>query len=91
MDMKDLSQQPELADLEAKLGSTQKNILASLREHGAWTDSQRPSWVWSTVGGTRKAMISLVRRGLVHVEKGGGTFMGQPVDVYYPLNRVTRV
>ncbi len=83
--MKDLSDRPELAALEAKLGSTQKNILDSLREHGSWIDSQRPSWVWSTVGGTRKAMISLVRRGLARVDEGGETWMNKPVDVYYPI------
>ena len=88
--MKDIRAQHQLAAKEAKLGSTQKSILDALREHGAWIDSQRPSWVWSTVGGTRKAMIALVRRGLVHVEKGGATWMNQPVDVYYPLNRVTK-
>ncbi len=85
MDMKDLNNRPELAALEAKLGSTQKDILEALRDHGSWYDSQRPSWVWSTIGGTRKAMQALVRRGLARVEEGAGEFMGSPVDVYYPI------
>ena len=85
MDMNDLNTRPELAAIEAKLGTRQRDILRSLRDHKSWHDSQRPSWVWSTLGITRKAMQALVRVGLARVEEGAGEFMGSPVDVYYPI------
>lgn len=84
MNMNDLRQQHQLAALEAKLGTRQKAILDSLRDHGSWTDSDGTSWVWDTYGGTKKAMVALVRRGLVRVAKDG-MWNGQKKDVYYPL------
>lgn len=83
--MTDLNTRPELAAIEAKLGTRQRNILEALRDHRSWHDSQRPSWVWDTLGITRKAMQALVRVGLARVEEGAGEFMGSPVDVYYPI------
>ncbi len=82
--MNDLTQRPELAELEAKLGTTQRNILDSLRDHKEWSDYDLTGWVYSTRGGTRKAMQALVKRGLARVAKQNiGPYKN--VDTYYPL------
>lgn len=82
--MSDLRKNPDIAAAEAKLGSTQKDVLISLRDHKVWRDYPMTGWVWSSQGGTRKLMQALVKRGLARVEQHDiGTFKN--VDHYYPL------
>jgi hypothetical protein len=84
MKMQDLQKNPDLTAAEAKLGSRQRDILDSLRDHKQWPDYQLTGWVYDSQGGTRKAMQALVKRGLARVEQEAiGPFKN--VDVYYPL------
>jgi len=48
---------------EKGLGSTQKDVLDSLRHYGKWFSGC--GWVWDTPSGTERIMKSLVKRGLV--------------------------
>lgn len=46
------------------LGKHQADLLAILRERGAW-DAKRPGWAWLNRYETKRILDSLVRRGLV--------------------------
>ena len=81
MKMQDLQQ---LDPREAKLGSTQRDVLESLRDHKYWADYDLTSWIWSNRGVTRKVMQSLVKKGVARVEREDiGHYKN--VDVYYPI------
>ncbi len=51
----------------AKLGTTQREVLRCLLEHGRW--HRGCGWLWNTWGGTERVMNSLVRRGLVRTQE----------------------
>jgi hypothetical protein len=47
-----------------ELGSTQKQVLQSLRDHGSW--SRGCGWIWDNNSVTERVLDSLMARGLVH-------------------------
>lgn len=52
-----------------RLGKTQKLVLESLKEHGAWGYSGC-GWLWDTWGNTKRIMDSLVAKGYATLEAG---------------------
>lgn len=53
------------------LGPSQKEVLNLLNKFGPWRDATYaiPAWIWDTPSRTKLMLDSLVRRGLVKVEK----------------------
>lgn len=58
-------------DPPSNLGSTQEAVLESLVQHGSWRSQGICTWVWDTKSGTKKVLDTLVKRGLVVVDKKG--------------------
>ena len=61
-----------------RLGDVQRHVLVALLRHGQWPGG----WVWDTDSGTRRVLVSLVRRGFVqpHTDTTGP----RPYTIYTP-------
>jgi len=59
-----------------KLGTKQRDVLDSLKQHGSWYAGC--GWLWDTTSGTRRVMESLVKRGLVAKTSGPGRITYRP-------------
>ena len=54
------------------LGSVQRGLLSSIREHGSWhNNGMGCGWLWDTPSNTKKVLDTLVRRDLVEVDEEG--------------------